>query len=97
MKLRQIPTEAIVWSAGLIFLALYPPTGHSHFTVCPLALLGADWCPGCGLGQSISWLFRGEWQRSFNTHPLGIFAVIILSFRIITLLKKYLNYYGKSN
>ena len=79
--------EASVWIAGLIFLFfLHDPTG-SHFTICPLKNLGFDFCPGCGLGNSISFLFRGDLISSFHSHPLGIFALIIITIRIITIIK----------
>lgn len=86
---RTLPYEAIVWLAGLIFLATSRP-GESHFSVCPFNALGFEHCPGCGLGRSVSYLFRGEWSASFAAHPFGIFAVIILSFRILRLTKNYL-------
>ncbi|MEX2232255.1 MAG: DUF2752 domain-containing protein [Cyclobacteriaceae bacterium] len=69
---------------------------HSHFSLCPLKNAGWDLCPGCGLGMSISLLFHGQISESFQAHPLGIFALIILSFRIIDLTKQYLQNYGKS-
>jgi hypothetical protein len=91
--LKRIPLEAIVWFSGLIVLAFYEPT-QNHVSICPLYRLGFDFCPGCGLGRSISFLFHGEIIRSLTTHPLGIFAVIVLSFRIVHLLKHYLKFYG---
>ncbi|MFZ6013592.1 MAG: DUF2752 domain-containing protein, partial [Bacteroidota bacterium] len=59
--------------------------------------LGFDFCPGCGLGKSISYFFHGEISRSFATHPMGMAAVVILIFRNVDLIKKYLQHYGKSN
>lgn len=94
--IRSLPLEAIVWTCGLIALALYTPSGE-HFTLCPFYHLGFDFCPGCGLGRSIALFFHGEIIDSLKTHPLGIFAVIILSFRIIQLSKDYLKSHGKSN
>ncbi|NJM24561.1 MAG: DUF2752 domain-containing protein [Bacteroidia bacterium] len=87
---RSLPYEAIVWLAGLVFLASQPP-GGSHFSICPFSALGFEHCPGCGLGKSVAYLFRGEWAASFAAHPLGIFAVIMLSFRILQLTKTYLH------
>ena len=79
--------EALIWIFGLIYLALINSPEASHFTVCPLANSGIYFCPGCGLGNSISYLFRGDFASSFRTHPLGIFALVIILFRIITTIK----------
>jgi hypothetical protein len=100
MKFRQsilfFPLEVIAWLAGLLTLAFLDPTNETHVTICPLANLGFEFCPGCGLGRSISFLFRGEFLQSFQSHPLGLFAVIILSFRIFKLLKQHIKSHGKS-
>ena len=85
--IRTANPEIFLWLFALILLAVLPVNTSSHFTICPAANLGIDWCPGCGLGSSISLFFRGDLINSFNTHPLGIPAVIILSGRVITLLK----------
>ena len=95
--MRNLPFEALIWCAGLLVLAFSNPDTQTHFSICPLYNLGFDFCPGCGLGKSISLLFHGELIRSFAAHPLGIFAVIVLSYRIFRLTKNYLNLYGKSN
>jgi hypothetical protein len=91
--IKQLPLEALVWFTGMIALVFYEPT-QNHISICPLDQLGFDFCPGCGLGRSISFLFHGEIIQSLVTHPLGIFAVIVLSFRIVHLLKLYLKFYG---
>jgi hypothetical protein len=93
--LKRIPVELLVWITGLALLAV---TGlvDGHFTLCPLKNAGWNFCPGCGLGHSISLLFNGELRASLEAHPLGIFAVIVLSFRILNLTKHYLQNYGKS-
>lgn len=85
--LRYVNLEAVVWIIGLLFLACNSPDNH-HFSICPIKNLGFTFCPGCGLGESISYVFRFEIAESFSSHPLGIFAFIILSHRIIFLLKK---------
>jgi hypothetical protein len=83
--------------SGLVALAFYDPSGDTHFSLCPLALSGFDFCPGCGLGRAVSLFLHGEIAQSFAIHPLGIFAVIVLSYRIIELLKPYLRTHGKNN
>jgi hypothetical protein len=92
---QSLQIEAIVWVAGLVALMFIDPASH-HFTVCPLANLGFDFCPGCGLGRSIAFLYRGEFVDSFQTHPLGFFAVFILSFRIFHSIKQHKSH-GTSN
>ena len=79
--------ETVVWIGGLFLLAVINNPADVHFTFCPFANLGLDICPGCGLGNSISYLFQGEFRSSFYSHPLGFLAVIILLTRIIHLLK----------
>ncbi|MBL3656318.1 DUF2752 domain-containing protein [Fulvivirga sediminis] len=84
--IRHIPIEAIIWTASLIYLAFISPE-KQHFTLCPLKNLSLFFCPGCGLGQSISLAFHGQFIASLKAHPLGIFAIIVLCFRVATLLK----------
>jgi len=84
---KIIGFETAVWILGLFFLIFIHIPGETHFTICPFANLGFDFCPGCGLGNSISYLFRGELSLSFHSHPLGIFALIIITIRIITIIK----------
>ncbi|MGC1241419.1 MAG: DUF2752 domain-containing protein [Chryseosolibacter sp.] len=93
--LKRIPVEAICWLAGLVVLAA-SDTAASHFSLCPLKNAGLGFCPGCGLGRSVTLLFHGDILRSFQTHPLGVFAVIVLSYRIAQLTKQYFQHYGKS-
>jgi hypothetical protein len=86
--LIRFPVEAVIWLGALIALACINPEVHTHFTLCPLNNLGIDWCPGCGLGRAVSLLFHGEVVRSFQMHPLGIFAVAVLLYRSLCLIKK---------
>ncbi|MCK5079981.1 MAG: DUF2752 domain-containing protein [Bacteroidales bacterium] len=79
--------EAFIWIAALVALAFTSPV-DSCYSICPLHNLGISWCPGCGLGHSISWLFRGDLLQSFNAHPLGIPAVLIIAFRVISIFRK---------
>jgi hypothetical protein len=80
--------ELAFWTAGLIALAITDPTKQAHFSLCPLKLLGFAWCPGCGLGHSISFLFHGDIKNSLHAHWLGIPALLIILFRIYTLLRE---------
>ncbi len=86
----NFPVEALIWILGLAALAFYDPVNDTHFSLCPLDNLGFSFCPGCGLGRSISHLFRGDFILSFNTHPLGIFAVLILLHRVFRQFSYYI-------
>lgn len=81
--------------ASLILLAAMPPGTDPHYSFCLFKLLGFKYCPGCGLGHSISYLFRGNIRASFAAHPFGIFAVIIITNRIYKLLR--LKVFSKNN
>jgi len=88
---RRFNLEAIIWIAGLIFLAFYNPVSDNHFTFCVFNNLGIGFCPGCGLGHSISHIFHLEFYQSFNTHPLGFAALTILIFRIVQLTREQIS------
>lgn len=82
--------ELMFWILSIIFLALMSPGTEPHLSLCIFKFLGITFCPGCGLGHSISYLFHGNIQASFSSHPLGIFAVIIILFRIYKLLQLHI-------
>ena len=82
--------EAIAWVFGLAFLAIMDPYSAKTPSLCPLKAIGISWCPGCGLGHSIGFLFRGDLSNSFRSHPLGIPAVILLAGRIVCLVRLWI-------
>ena len=84
--LKRINIELIFWIGGLTWLALINPL-ETHFTLCPVKNLGFSFCPGCGLGHSISFIFKGQIKESFHHHPLGIFALIVILIRIFRLVR----------
>ncbi|WP_295793384.1 DUF2752 domain-containing protein [Mucilaginibacter sp.] len=77
--------ELAFWVVALIALAIANPTDQSHFSLCPLKLMGITWCPGCGLGHSISFLFHGDIKSSFHSHWLGIPALGMILYRVYAL------------
>ena len=82
---RYIDFEALVWTVGLIVVAVGDPTSDTHFTLFwPQWVFGIE-SPGRGLGHSIGYLFRGDIQASIQTHWLGLPVVAILSHRIVSL------------
>ena len=97
MRISRVPAEALIWLAGLVCLALLDPHAAQHYTICPLASAGFDFCPGCGLGRSITLLFHGMPAESFKAHPLGLFAVAVLIQRIYSLTKTTLIHHGKNH
>ncbi len=89
--------EAVCWTVGLLLLAFMEP-GEGHlFSLCPVSWLWEAKCLGCGLGHSIAFLFRGEIVASWQAHPLGLPAVLLLGRRIVVLVtqsyKLYLHHY----
>ena len=86
-KFRKAHFEAYFWIIAILFLAFTNPEGESHFTLCLFKNLGLPFCPGCGLGHSIAYLFKGEWIASWQAHPLGSMAIVILIIRAYTILK----------
>ena len=90
-RIQFLYFELSVWIGGLALLAYMNPVEGNHYSLCVFRWAGVAYCPGCGLGHSISWLLHGYVARSFSEHPLGIFALIILAHRIFKLLKRNYN------
>jgi hypothetical protein len=84
---RLIGSEGFIWIAALFYFAFIINPFETHFTICPLANAGFEHCPGCGLGSSISLFFHGYFTESFNTHILGMPALIIIFHRIYSVIK----------
>lgn len=84
--LSRLPLEAGIWLIGLIALACLNPYTNQTSSLCVFHALGLRFCPGCGLGHAISFLFHGDLRSSLAAHPLGIPALVILSSRILSLL-----------
>jgi len=92
--LRQLPFELIFWIAALVLLAMDEPVGHdhvNHFSLCPLANMGISWCPGCGIGRSITQIFHGNIRESLELHWFGIPALMIIGHRIIALADQFID------
>lgn len=83
------------WVMAIILLAISNPAGD-HFSLCILKMSGFDFCPGCGLGHSIGWLFRLQFEKSIDTHLLGIPALLIIIYRIFQLLIQSKNNFYES-
>jgi hypothetical protein len=77
--------ELIFWLTALLSLAIFDPA-QSHFSLCIFRLLGITWCPGCGIGHAISWLLHGDLQASLKAHWLGLPALMVIFYRIYSLI-----------
>ena len=89
--LNRIPVELIFWITALVLLAAAAPVKHGHihhFTLCPLANIGFDWCPGCGIGRAITQLFHGNIRESLEQHWFGVPALMIIVHRIVELVNR---------
>ena len=77
----------MVFTIGLLLLGFMNPE-NSGTSFCLFDLAGFEFCPGEGLGHSISYTFRGDFDSALNAHFAGPLAVIVLSLRIMHLWHK---------
>jgi len=88
-KIFEIPgLEAAIWLSGMVYLFTIDAYSCEHFSFCIFNQLGIDFCPGCGIGRSISLFMHGEFALSFELHPLGIPAFFIIVYRIVSVVIK---------
>ncbi|WP_410682405.1 DUF2752 domain-containing protein [Chitinophaga filiformis] len=83
--IQHVNIELMIWPAALSLLFFMDPHQASNASCCMLKRMGIPWCPGCGLGHSIHFLLHGEWRTCLKNHPLGPFAVLILTYRTFQL------------
>jgi hypothetical protein len=79
--------EVFIWLFALVWLFVMSPV-ENFISLCPVNNLGYDWCPGCGLGRSVHYAMWLDFNTSFQQHPLGIIALVIIIYRIISLIIK---------
>lgn len=77
--------ELVFWAVALLTLYFMNVDGQS---LCMFQFAGVDWCPGCGLGHAIHDAMHLNLATSFNEHPFGIPALLIIAHRIIQLISK---------
>jgi hypothetical protein len=77
--------EPFAWIIALFLLWMMYPAGDSSPTLCLFHHIGISWCPGCGIGRSMSHFLHGNIQASIQSHWFGIPAVLILGYRILQL------------
>lgn len=73
---------------GLLF---FLPGYQEGKSLCVSTLLGLGKCPGCGIGHAIHDALHLRLKDSFQHHPLGIFAVIVIFIRVKQLISSTLN------
>ncbi len=78
--------ECLFWITAFIIL-FFLPENQAPKSLCPFTLLGLGHCPGCGIGHSIHYVLHGQFTLSFQQHPLGILAVIVIFMRIKQLIQ----------
>lgn len=96
--IKHFNIELLVWPLALGALYLMDPHGGGP-SLCPLKWLDLRWCPGCGLGHAIHYLLHGNWNASWKSHPLGLFALGVLAYRTFNLLRQQIQtfYHLKKN
>ncbi len=78
--------EWVVLGTGLLLLGLMNPE-NAGTSLCVLNWIGIPFCPGDGLGHSISYTFHGDVSAALEAHIAGPAAIVILSGRIIHIWK----------
>jgi hypothetical protein len=78
--------ELICWVMAIVVL-FFSPMKNGEVSFCAFKWLGFSACPGCGLGHAIHAALHFQFVTSFQYHPLGIPAVIIIFNRIKQLLR----------
>jgi hypothetical protein len=72
--------ELIFWTIVIIVLFFLPETPGP--SLCVFKAVGFDHCPGCGIGMSIHHALHLNLSQSWEDHPMGILAVLIIFMRI---------------
>ncbi len=83
--------EWLLLAAALLLMAFIDPAAE-RVSFCVIDRFGFTFCPGCGLGRSVAYFFRGDIQASLAMHPAGIIAVFVLFGRIMQILKRNKTY-----
>ncbi|TVR29623.1 MAG: DUF2752 domain-containing protein [Balneolaceae bacterium] len=83
--------EWLALSIALVAMAMLNPESTAN-SICPLDLLGFENCPGDGLGKSMAFSFRGKISESFQAHPAGLPAILIIMTRIGSIFKRNLQF-----
>ena len=91
-RIKDFPWEATLWIVGIMLVVIPDPSLERTWTLCIFDWIGLSFCPGCGLGHAVAYLFRGELMLSLQAHLLGIPVVVVLLGRSISPLKERIRY-----
>ena len=80
--------EALLWTGAIGAVYVLDPSGPGRVDLCLFHRLGLGFCPGCGLGGSIHHLLHGDLAGSWNLHPLGAPALLIIGARATSLWRR---------
>lgn len=77
-------------TVGSLVTALFDPTTHNFFPVCPLYSLTGFACPGCGLTRGFHALFHGDVPTALGYNALipiwaVVFAYVWISLVLFTI------------
>lgn len=70
-------------------LLFFLPGYKEGYSLCPSVFFGLGKCIGCGIGHAIHDALHLRLTSSFQHHPMGIFAIIIIFIRIKQLIKPF--------
>jgi hypothetical protein len=73
--------EQMVWKSGLQAL-FFMNAETTQPTFCILSNIGFSHCPGCGIGHAIHDVLHFQFWQSFQSHWMGLPAVVIIFFRM---------------
>lgn len=79
---------AIIGGASAM-IALFDPTSHSFFPICPLYAMTGFACPGCGLTRGFHAFFHGEVVTALDFNALipiwaAVFGYVWISLLLYT-------------
>lgn len=74
-------SELVFWITAILLLFFLPGYREGQ-SLCVSTLLGLGKCMGCGIGHAIHDALHFRFGASFQQHPMGIFAVIVIFIRI---------------
>lgn len=73
--------ECIFWITALVVLFFMKADTNAP-SLCIFKWIHLTYCPGCGLGHAIHFALHFQFAASFQNHPMGIVAVLIILNRI---------------
>lgn len=82
--------EALIWTTGLLAVAIPDPSLPSVVDLCVFKAIGFSGCSGCGLGHAMGYLFRAEWALALDLHWFSPVVLILLLAHIGRLLRSAL-------